>query len=115
MSRWNDPAIQALNGGELPSEPIEVVFRSDESGTSDNFQSYLDTAGGDAWGKGAGKTFKGGVGEGAKGNEGTSESQKHRGRDHLQRMVLRPGATPDRGQGSDVGSARFPSTSILTR
>jgi phosphate transport system substrate-binding protein len=75
ISRWNDPAIQTLNpGASLPAEPIQVIFRSDESGTSDNFQRYLDTAGGDAWGKGAGKTFKGGVGEGAAGNEGTSEA-----------------------------------------
>jgi phosphate transport system substrate-binding protein len=77
VNRWNDPAIQALNpDAPLPAEPIQVIFRSDESGTSDNFQRYLDTAGGDAWGKGAGKTFKGGVGEGAKGNEGTSEAVK---------------------------------------
>lgn len=77
VSRWNDPAIQALNPGAiLPAERIQVIFRSDESGTSDNFQRYLDTAGGDAWGKGAGKTFKGGVGEGAAGNEGTSEAVK---------------------------------------
>jgi phosphate transport system substrate-binding protein len=77
ISKWNDPAIQALNpGAVLPAEQIQVIFRSDESGTSDNFQRYLDTAGGDAWGKGAGKTFKGGVGEGAKGNEGTSEAVK---------------------------------------
>jgi phosphate transport system substrate-binding protein len=41
---WNDPEIQALNlGVTLPAEPIRVVFRSDESGTTDNFQRYLDT------------------------------------------------------------------------
>jgi phosphate transport system substrate-binding protein len=73
ITTWNDPAIQALNSGAaLPGEPIHVVFRSDLSGTSDNFQKYLDTAGGDAWGKGAGKTFNGGVGEGAVGNDGTA-------------------------------------------
>ena len=74
---WNDPAIAALNSGvALPSEPIHVVFRNDESGTTDNFQKYLDAASGGAWGKGAGKTFKGGVGEGAKGNDGTSDAIK---------------------------------------
>jgi phosphate transport system substrate-binding protein len=52
------------------------VFRSDESGTSDNFQRYLDTAGNGAWGKGAGKTFNGGVGEGAKGNDGAAAAVK---------------------------------------
>ena len=60
----------------LPAEPINVVFRSDESGTTDNFQKYLDAASDGAWGKGAGKTFAGGVGEGAKGNEGTSAAIK---------------------------------------
>ena len=77
IATWNDPALAALNPGvNLPAEPIRVIFRSDESGTSDNFQDYLDTASGGAWGKGAGKTFKGGVGEGAKGNEGTSSAIK---------------------------------------
>ena len=74
---WNDPVIQALNPGvTLPAQPIRVVFRSDESGTTDNFQKYLDTASNGAWGKGVGKTFKGGVGEGATGNDGTSKAVK---------------------------------------
>lgn len=77
ITSWNDPAIQALNSGTtLPAEPIHVVFRSDLSGTSDNFQKYLDTAGGDAWGKGAGKAFNGGVGEGAMGNDGVAAAVK---------------------------------------
>ncbi len=77
ITAWNDPAITALNAGvNLPAEPIRVVFRSDLSGTSDNFQKYLDTAGDGAWGKGAGKTFNGGVGEGAMGNDGTSAAVK---------------------------------------
>jgi phosphate transport system substrate-binding protein len=77
ITAWNDPAILALNAGvALPGEPIRVVFRNDESGTSDNFQRYLDTASGGVWGKGAGKTFKGGVGEGAKGNDGTAAAVK---------------------------------------
>lgn len=77
ITTWNDPAIAALNTGvTLPSEPIRVMFRSDDSGTSDNFQRYLDTAGGPAWGKGAAKQFKGGVGEGAEGNDGTAAAVK---------------------------------------
>jgi phosphate transport system substrate-binding protein len=73
ITTWNNPAIQPLNkGAALPAEPIRVVFRSDLSGTSDNFQKYLDAASNGAWGKGTGKTFNGGVGEGAKGNDGTS-------------------------------------------
>ncbi|MCV7196445.1 phosphate ABC transporter substrate-binding protein PstS [Mycobacterium angelicum] len=77
ITTWNDPAIQGLNSGaSLPATPIHVVFRSDESGTTDNFQRYLDAASNGAWGKGAGKAFKGGVGEGAKGNDGTSAAIK---------------------------------------
>ena len=71
ITRWDDPAITALNE-EMPSEPITVVYRSDASGTTDNFQRYLDAASNGAWGKGTGKVFNGGVGQGAPGNEGTS-------------------------------------------
>ncbi|MGB9226935.1 phosphate ABC transporter substrate-binding protein PstS [Mycobacterium sp.] len=77
ITAWNDPAIAALNSGvTLPAEPIRVVFRSDQSGTSDNFQRYLDTAANGAWDKGAGMTFNGGVGEGAMGNDGTAAAVK---------------------------------------
>jgi phosphate ABC transporter phosphate-binding protein len=77
ITSWNDPALAALNKGVgLPAEPIRVVFRSDESGTSDNFQKYLDTVANGAWGRGAGKNFKGGVGEGAMGNDGTAAAVK---------------------------------------
>jgi phosphate transport system substrate-binding protein len=78
VTTWDAPEIKALNAGAtLPAEPINVVFRSDESGTTDNFQKYLDAASDGAWGKGAGKSFAGGVGEGAKGNEGTSAAIKN--------------------------------------
>ncbi|MET8775908.1 phosphate ABC transporter substrate-binding protein PstS [Nocardia sp. NPDC050713] len=77
VTTWDAPEIKALNpNAKLPSEKIAVIFRSDESGTTDNFQLYLDAASDGAWGKGAGKTFNGGVGEGAKGNEGTSAAIK---------------------------------------
>jgi phosphate transport system substrate-binding protein len=77
ITTWDDPAIKALNpNANLPATPIHVVFRSDQSGTTDNFQQYLDAASGGVWGKGAGKTFNGGVGEGAKGNDGTSAAIK---------------------------------------
>jgi phosphate transport system substrate-binding protein len=77
ITRWDDPAIKALNAGaSLPSTPIHVVFRGDQSGTTDNFQKYLDAASNGAWGKGAGQTFNGGVGEGASGNDGTSQAMK---------------------------------------
>ena len=73
VSSWDAPEIAALNAGtSLPAEPIVVIFRSDESGTTDNFQQYLAAASDGAWERGTGKTFNGGTGEGAKGNEGTS-------------------------------------------
>lgn len=77
ITHWNDAAIKALNGEEMPSEPIHVVYRSDASGTTDNFQLYLDAASGGAWGKGSGKVFNGGTGQGAPGNEGTSATVKN--------------------------------------
>jgi phosphate transport system substrate-binding protein len=75
ITRWDDPALTALNAS-MPSEDIRVIYRSDASGTTDNFQSYLQAASGGAWKQGTGKTFKGGVGTGAAGNNGTSAAVK---------------------------------------
>jgi phosphate transport system substrate-binding protein len=73
ITTWNDPAITALNAGAtLPSTPIHVIFRSDKSANSANFQEYLDAASNGAWGKGDGETFNGGVGDGAAGDNGSS-------------------------------------------
>ncbi|WP_425326213.1 phosphate ABC transporter substrate-binding protein PstS [Mycobacterium kubicae] len=73
ITRWDDPAIRTLNAGiSLPSSPIRVIFRSDESGNSANFQQYLDAASNGAWGKGGGETFQGGVGVGADGDNGVT-------------------------------------------
>jgi phosphate transport system substrate-binding protein len=77
INMWNDGAIQVQNlGVQLPDEPIHVVFRSDESGTTDNFQRYLDTASKGTWGFPAGRKFNGGIGEGAVGNDGAAEKVK---------------------------------------
>jgi len=77
ITSWDDPAIKALNpGATLPSTKTTVVYRSDESGTTDNFQKYLQSASEGSWTKGASKTFAGGVGEGAKGNDGTAAAVK---------------------------------------
>jgi phosphate transport system substrate-binding protein len=80
ITTWNDPAIAALNSGvTLPSEPIKVYFRSDESGTTENFTKYLKAAAPDAWsydtGKswpasGEGKEKSAGVATAVKGQEG---------------------------------------------
>jgi phosphate transport system substrate-binding protein len=73
ITRWDDPAIKALNADtNLPATPIHVIFRSDQSANSNNFQQYLDAASNGAWGKGASQTFLGGVGDGAAGDNGTS-------------------------------------------
>ncbi len=76
ITRWDDPAITALNHS-MPAEPIQVIYRSDASGTTDNFQQYLQAASGGAWTKGAGKKFLGGVGTPAAGNEGASAAVKN--------------------------------------
>jgi phosphate transport system substrate-binding protein len=66
----------ALNGS-MPAEDIHVVYRSDASGTTDNFQQYLQAASAGAWNRGTGKTFQGGAGQGAPGNDGTSGMVKN--------------------------------------
>jgi phosphate transport system substrate-binding protein len=76
IKTWNAPEIAKLNAGvTLPAAPIAVFFRSDESGTTENFTKYLAAAGGGAWkgepakkwtGTGAGKEKSAGVAEGVK-------------------------------------------------
>jgi phosphate transport system substrate-binding protein len=75
ITNWNDPAIAALNSGvTLPDEKITPIYRSDSSGTTDNFQKYLTAAAPDAWTKGAGKEFQGGAGEGAQKSAGVVQA-----------------------------------------
>jgi len=76
IKTWNDPAITALNAS-MPSEDIKVVYRSDKSGSTANFQAYLQSAAGGTWTQGTGREFKGGVGTGAKGNDGTAAMVKN--------------------------------------
>ena len=57
IKKWNDPAIAALNSGAtLPDADIKPIYRSDSSGTTDNFQKYLARrrAGGVDQGRGQG-------------------------------------------------------------
>ncbi len=77
ITKWNDPVIAAENkGAALPDEAITVLYRSDESGTTDNFQKYLGAASDGVWTKGDGKKFNGGVGEGKDGNPGVAAGVK---------------------------------------
>ncbi|HTM84865.1 MAG TPA: phosphate ABC transporter substrate-binding protein PstS [Mycobacterium sp.] len=75
VTRWSDPAITALNpDAALPDVEITPVYRSDSSGTTDNFQEYLAIAAPDSWHRGAGTEFQGGVGEGAQKSAGVVQS-----------------------------------------
>ena len=59
ITKWNDPAIAALNSGvSLPSSPITIAVRSDSSGTTQNFSLYLEKAAGSAWTLGSSSTIK---------------------------------------------------------
>jgi phosphate transport system substrate-binding protein len=70
ITRWNDPALTALNPGiTLPDAAIQVVHRSDGSGTTYIFSNYLSAVS-PAWAArvGTGKTLTWPAGEGAEGN-----------------------------------------------
>ena len=72
--KWSDPRIAALNRGvRLPNLPITVVHRSDGSGTSFLFTSYLAMKN-PAWASkvGASDAVSWPTGIGGKGNDGVS-------------------------------------------
>jgi phosphate transport system substrate-binding protein len=72
--QWNDPVISALNPGiSLPDLAITVVHRSDGSGTTSIFTSYL-AAISPSWKSavGAGKSVSWPTGVGGKGNDGVA-------------------------------------------
>lgn len=74
ITRWNDAKIVAENpGAKLPNKAITVVHRSDGSGTTFLFTSYL-AAISPTWKSqvGAGKEVKWPCGEGGKGNPGVA-------------------------------------------
>ncbi len=78
IKNWNDPKIAALNSGvTLPDLPVTVVHRSDGSGTTNAFTSYLDTVNAD-WhaSVGAGKEVQWPTGIGAQGNDGVAGGVK---------------------------------------
>ena len=74
ITKWNDPAIVALNGGvQLPDQKITVVHRSDGSGTTFNFVNYLSKVSPEWKTKvGEGTSVKWPAGVGGKGNEGVA-------------------------------------------
>jgi phosphate transport system substrate-binding protein len=74
ITKWNDPAITALNPGvPLPDDAIAVVRRADGSGTSFLFTNYLSKVNADWKAKvGEGTAVNWPTGAGGKGNEGVS-------------------------------------------
>lgn len=59
ITKWNDPAIVALNSGvTLPDTTITTVYRSKDSGTTENFTKFLDAAAKADWANGSGKAWK---------------------------------------------------------
>jgi len=76
ITRWNAPEIAALNTNlTLPDQDIVVVRRSDSSGTTFVFTSYLANASA-SWTLGKGTTVNWPVGIGAPGNSGVASSIK---------------------------------------
>jgi phosphate transport system substrate-binding protein len=78
ITKWNDPTIAANNPGvTLPDLAVLVVHRSDGSGTTNTFTTYLDTVD-PTWHSsvGAGKSVKWPTGIGASGNDGVATAVK---------------------------------------
>jgi len=78
IKKWNDPAIAANNSGAtLPDKAILVAHRSDGSGTTNAFTTYLDTVSPE-WhtAVGKGKEVKWPTGVGAQGNDGVATAVK---------------------------------------
>ena len=78
ITTWNDPAIKADNPkAKLPSTSITVVHRSDSSGTTANFTSFLTKAAPSSWTLGSGSTVSWPSGtQGATGNSGVAKLVK---------------------------------------
>jgi len=77
ITKWNDAALKADNpSATLPAKSIQVVHRSDGSGTTAAFTSYLTAAAGSVWTYGAAKDVPWPTGQGAKGSDGVTAAVK---------------------------------------
>ncbi len=77
ITKWNDAAIKADNSSvTLPDTPIQVIHRSDGSGTTQAFTEYLTAAADGRWAAGSGKDIKWPTGQGAKGSDGVTAAVK---------------------------------------
>jgi len=78
IAKWSDAKIAQLNAGvKLPDAVITPVYRSDSSGTTSVFTTYLSQVS-EAWKAelGANTTVSWPVGQGGKGNEGVAATVK---------------------------------------
>jgi phosphate transport system substrate-binding protein len=75
IKTWDDPAIKAENpSAKLPSTPITVARRSDSSGTTQNFTTFLTKAAPSSWTLGASSTINWPSDtQGASGNAGVAQ------------------------------------------
>lgn len=78
ITKWNDPAIAAMNAGvKLPATAIQVVHRADGSGTTSIFTKWLKGQSPDWASKvGAGKSVQWPTGQGGNGNAGVAAAMK---------------------------------------
>jgi phosphate transport system substrate-binding protein len=77
ITQWNDPAIAKLNGGaSLPDEKTSVFYRSDESGTTENFMKYLAGAAPKDFTAKPAKSWSGKAGQGAAKSSGLAQGVK---------------------------------------
>lgn len=57
ITMWSDPLLKKNNPSKLPAKKIVVIYRSDGSGTSEVFTTYLSTVAKDIWNNPANKSF----------------------------------------------------------
>jgi len=77
IKTWGDKAIKDDNAGvTLPSTGIQVVHRSDGSGTTAAFTGYLTAVDPAVWTAGAAKDVPWPTGQGAKGSDGVTAAVK---------------------------------------
>jgi phosphate transport system substrate-binding protein len=74
ITTWDDAAIKAANStATLPSTKITVFFRSDESGTTQNFEKYLAATDPTDFTAEPSKVWPGKVGQGKSGSQGVQQ------------------------------------------
>lgn len=61
ITKWNDPAIAGDNAGvSLPAKTIQVIYRSDASGTTGNFTNFMHGMASSIWTNVGSNDFKSG-------------------------------------------------------